>query len=277
MASETRPTWVVQTNLGRSSDEDRIFAECKRLGLPTKGVEAIPFSPVVPVGMDEVSDVPCIVYGATGLTARVHEDGRFKPGVFFNDWKFLATTWMSAWGMSCLNYEAIFTSIKEFGESDRDPGDLFFVRPVRDLKEFAGDVQRFGDFKEWYQRISHGEYTVGPDCPIVVADPKNIPAEYRCFMVDGKVSSSSLYRRYGRLTVEGRELRMLSAFAERMDAAWRPAPIYSLDIATVQVSYDETAYKVVECGCFNSSGFYGADIEKIVGDVSRYVEEHGND
>jgi hypothetical protein len=33
-------------------------------------------------------------------------------------------------------------------------------------------------------------------------------------------------------------------------------------------------YKIIEIGCFNSAGFYGSDISKIVRDVSVYVENH---
>lgn len=261
-------TWVVQSNLGSSSDVDVIRQACDRLGLHCRPIAAIPFDTNLPEAMYDIEN-PVIVYGATGFVTLVHSSRRWTPGAFFNH-RFNFPVWRAAWGLRCLNADAEVTTIGEFATRELDPDAYFFVRPTRDLKEFSGEVVLFGDFTYWYQRISHGEYTVTPDCPIVVAEPVGIEAEWRLFMVDGKVSSGSRYRTRGRL--DSREQLVdgpIVDYAEETAAVWSPAPVFVLDVCRTG-----GLFYVVETGCFNSAGFYAASIDKIVEDVSRYVKEH---
>jgi hypothetical protein len=47
---------------------------------------------------------------------------------------------------------------------------------------------------------------------------------------------------------------------------WVPAPVFVMDVG-------ESAGNlfIIECNCFNSSGFYKSNIEKIVVDVSEFI------
>jgi hypothetical protein len=58
-------------------------------------------------------------------------------------------------------------------------------------------------------------------------------------------------------------------WAEGLAYEYSPHEVFVMDVAEY---LDE--YKVIEGGCFNSAGFYGSDISKIVRDVSVYVENH---
>lgn len=257
-----KPTWIVQSNLGKSGDVDEIARTCVRLGVGFLPVKAIPFDPNPP---EIYLPGPVCFYGATNFVAVANRAGRWQPGAFFDDYLFTFPVWNTHY--ECLNSDGEVTTIGEFAERELDPDDEFFIRPVRDLKEFAGNVVRFGDFAEWYKRISHNEYTVKTDCPIMVAAPKRISAEWRLFLVDGEVVSGSRYKKDGRLDISPDFPAAVKAYAEAAARAWQPAPVFVLDVCAAG-----DLLRVVEIGCFNSAGFYAADIGTIVEAVTGHME-----
>ena len=122
---------------------------------------------------------------------------------------------------------------------------------------------RYGDFKEWYETISHGGYSITPNTRIIVGTPFNISHEWRCFMVGGKVSSASQYRKDKVLSISAGAPPEVIEFAESMANLWSPSDVFVMDVARC----GQELY-TLENNCFNSSGFYACDIEKIVRDVS---------
>lgn len=56
-------------------------------------------------------------------------------------------------------------------------------------------------------------------------------------------------------------------FAECAAARWTPASVFVMDVARV-----DGAWKIVECNCFSGSGFYEADVLRIVRAVSSFQE-----
>jgi hypothetical protein len=55
-------------------------------------------------------------------------------------------------------------------------------------------------------------------------------------------------------------------FVEDMCKIWTPAEVFVMDIGeSLKNLY------VIECNCFNSSGFYKSDLDKIIKDVSDFV------
>ncbi len=269
---ELEPTWVVQSNLGASSDVDKITAACDFFGYHCVHVKAIPFDAEPPTGLHKVKG-QVILYGATKFVKTVHEDGRWRPGAFIND-NFSFPVWREAWGKRCLNYDAqVMTMGNLFNRSqngfmERNTDAHWFIRPISDNKEFPGSVVRLGDFTEWVKKINHGtDYDIDTSLQIVVAKPWSIAAEWRLFMVDGKVSSGSQYRIRGRLNPYPHVPDEVVVYAEETAAVWSPHPVFVLDVCRCG-----EALHVVECGAFNSAGFYEADIEQIVKDVSAFVE-----
>jgi hypothetical protein len=59
----------------------------------------------------------------------------------------------------------------------------------------------------------------------------------------------------------------LIRFAEDIVSRWTPASVFVLDVARV-----ESAWKIVECNCFNGSRFYSADVERLVAVISEHQE-----
>ena len=251
-------TWVIQNNLSKSGS-DNIINACKILGIPYLSISAIPFDPKPP--QIEIEGL-AVFYGATNFINTVHKSGKWKPAVFFDEEKFRISEYMKHWKM--LNEAAKITTLKEFGVSDLDPDELFFVRPDKDLKEFAGEVIRFGLFSEWVERISFGDSLF--DCPIIVAEPVGIADEWRLFVVDGEVVTGSHYRTYGLLTSYATIPPEVIVFTEEMTKIWSPADIFVLDVG----KSGKDLY-VIEANCVNSSGFYSSDVTKIVKSIAEYI------
>lgn len=82
-------------------------------------------------------------------------------------------------------------------------------------------------------------------------------------MVDGEIVSGSQYRPTGDPYLPD----ALLAFARQVVSLWTPAPVFVLDIARA-----DRDWKIVECNCFNGSGFYTADVRAVVRAVSAYQE-----
>jgi hypothetical protein len=99
----------------------------------------------------------------------------------------------------------------------------------------------------------------------LVAEPVGISHEWRLFIVEGEVISGSRYRSDGKLVVApGLPLGVIR-FAENRIKDYVPSKVFVMDIG---LSVD---YYVIEIGCFNSAGFYAADIDKVVDAVSELI------
>lgn len=255
--------WVAQSNLGDSADLNRLHRACSRSGAAWLSVPAVPFSdelPAIPEGR------PTIFYGATNFVRVAHKAARWRPCAYFDESRFCFRAYRDNWGEYLLNADAELVTIEQLALRELPADRLYFVRPNRDDKEFAGEVLEFGDLAAWFGRISHGEYTVSPQCEVVFTEPVGIKAEWRLFCVDGRVISGSRYRTRHRLDVSSEVPTEVRAFGEMLLRRWSPAPVIVLDIGQ-----SESNLYAIEANCFNSAGFYAADVDAIVYAVTKYA------
>jgi len=259
--------WVCQTNLGADKIHLVIQEACKASGLRYLFIERIPFSKKLP---KVPTDVPTIFYGSTRFVNLVLTSGKWQPAAFFNPETFISTVWGPAYGEHWLNFGSKVTTLAELVWEPYDSDRLFFIRPVRDLKEFTGGIWSFDQIKRWTTGLLKTD--LGDEqlsgIPIVVADPWNISREWRLFMIDGRVSSASQYKKNGILNEDPDVPEEVIIFGEQMAALFSPHRIFVLDIC-------ESAGNlfVLEIGCVNSAGFYAADVKKVVTDISKTIGE----
>lgn len=45
------------------------------------------------------------------------------------------------------------------------------------------------------------------------------------------------------------------------------------DAFVMDIAQTENGYKIVECGCINSAGFYDADLQKLIIDLENFYNE----
>lgn len=259
--------WVVQTNLGREYVDD-LKEACKVNGYEFVSQFAIPFSHEVP---DLDRSIPTVFYGATNWINEIYLENRqtyglkWKPGVFFNS-SSTFEVWRKAYGEHCLSYEAEMAFIRDLQKKDFPDDKLFFIRPTSDMKEFAfaGTVMSFGEIKDWASRLT-GDMKKFGWTHVLYGEPYNIRGEWRLFIVDGKVSTGSMYRMLNRTEIRPTVPEEVIEFAEARTKEYAPEPVFVMDVGLCGGKL-----YVIEIGCINSAGFYASDVTKLVKDVSEY-------
>jgi hypothetical protein len=264
--------WVVQGNLTSQSDLEGLRNACRKINTEMVEVTIIPFS----TSLSGFEIAPGnIYYGSTTFNALLYNDPQTRGGVFFDDDAFSIKNYFDRWGKFMLNYGAVVTSFQQLINTAHPPEKLLFIRPDNDSKSFSGEVIKFSDIKEWYQKLTIVSNTdLSLDSPIVVSEPYNIKAEWRLWIVNKKVVAASRYREYFRLSKQRGCPQDVVQFAESRCQAYTPHDVFVMDICQ---SGDN--YYIVECGCMNGAGFYNADIDEIVRAVTKYfksVETHEN-
>jgi hypothetical protein len=248
----------------------------KKTNTPYHTVRIIPFVHEIEGKVPEV-DGPVVVYGSIGSQKLAHKQG-WTPGIFGDPKVFSESNAERNLGPLYLNWGQFKSKIKQFGENldawshlmvplGEEPATEFFIKPNTDTKEFAGTVMSFEEFKPWYENMLSIGYLEENDFWIVFSRPKKLACEWRVVVVDGKISSSSLYRQYGIVKAERHIIPEVEAVVMEAHELYQPAPVYVIDIA----QWGDT-YKVIEYNTFNSAGLYDCDVAKIIDDINSYVD-----
>jgi hypothetical protein len=257
--------WVVQQNLTAPAEFEDLRKACGQIGIRFIGLDIIPFSSSLPA-FDRSRH--SIVYGSTTFNKLASEDAQLSKSVFFDEQAFSMANYMEQWGQYMLNYGATVTSFQDLinhGQYGAD--ELLFIRPDNDSKSFAGEVKRFAEIGQWYEQLRQVANTdLSPSSHILVAKPYNIQYEWRLWIVNKKVIAASRYREYFRLSKQEGCPNEVVAFAEERCGEYVPHDVFVMDVCLCGDSYF-----IVECGCVNGTGFYKANIEKIVRGITEYV------
>jgi hypothetical protein len=255
--------WIVQNNFRTDAeDTNKIKSACEKFDLLFEGVKVVPFSNDI---YEVDLSVPAIFYGGTGWINKIYE--KYKPlGIFFNP-ESVFTYWIEKYKENALNYGAKQTTLEELSQENRPDNEPLFVRPVKDLKEFNGGVMYFRDIRDWANKIYCVAENYGK-IPIVAGEPYRISREWRLFILEGKVITGSQYRLYSILNVKPEVPQEVVDFAEEQAKVFSPTPAFVMDIG----ESNKNLY-VIEIGCLNSAGFYASNIDKIVCEVSNYLEK----
>jgi len=256
--------WVVQNNLGNHDETERIENAVCASGANLISTKVIPFSDELP---DVPTTEPTFFYGATRWIGKIHKANKWSPGTYYNPKTFRYDRYIKEWGSNVLNSDGKIMTLGDLSISNYKCHDLLFIRPIKDEKEFAGEVIEFGKFADWYSKISHGEYTLGPACKVVVNEPRLIDREYRTYIVNGSVVTSSQYRVRNRLKVNTKVPEEIHKFAESCCETFCPAEIFCLDIGIVGKKL-----RIIEAGCINSCGLYASDENAIVSAINKFID-----
>lgn len=219
---------------------------------------------LIPFSHEITSNVPLegtdfIPYGSTLMTNVTKELGwkglHFDLAQFNYEASALNRTDM-------LNAQFIMTideAVRFMTNGMRGANQTWFVRPSEDLKQFAGQVMEAQECADWFKDAmaceSSGSYKLEPDTKVVIAEPKNLQAEWRWFVVGGKVVSGSMYRREGQMYLQRETDEATIREAQMLADKWLPDPCCVMDLALVN-----NEVKVIEFNCINSSGFYDNDV-----------------
>lgn len=265
--------WVIQNNLINKEDSKTIQDICIKHNYDCELVTVIPFDNSVP---DIANDKLTIFYGATNFINNIYESNKWNPGTFFNKNNFTMKATLDHYKGNMLNSESVLTTLSEFSQERHSNTKQFFVRPNKDLKEFNGSVMYFGEIVRWekdlrYLTACSNHPLLNIHTEILVAEPYNLAHEWRLFVINGKVCSGSHYRKYMKLDPYYDLPDNVVNFVETLCKTWTPSDVFCMDVCEC----GDELY-VVECGCFNSCGFYKSDIENIIVDISNYILNERN-
>lgn len=102
-----------------------------------------------------------------------------------------------------------------------------------------------------------------------ISEPKKIKREWRLFVVDNQIISASRYMNEGELNQSEEDIpEGMMQFATERIFEYRIEDIYVMDIAEI-----ENEYKLIECNCFNGTGFYKHDIERVIQSVNKFIKQ----
>lgn len=260
--------WVLQSNIYAEEGYEAFITAVTRLGLPLTTVKVVPFEgtlertsgPVLPGGCANV-----VVMGSYTLARQAKAMG-WTPGAFLDNLDFEAQR--ERWGDRMLNHDA------EVSRFDRvvERRERFFLRPVHDTKSFTGFVVGWPEYAEWCDRVklTLAEHP-DPDpllhggTPVMACSQKRIHAEWRTWIVGGRVVTASGYK-IGTLKRYTPPLMVSSQvidFAQSCADRWNPNDAYVLDVAMVEDPL-HGGMRIVEVNNLNSAGFYLGDMQRVV-------------
>lgn len=253
--------WIIQTNIYSEEGHDQLIEAMDRLGLPHTLHKCVPFVGTLDPEPQPTQD-KVIVMGSYTLAKKAQELG-WTPGAFINE-NFNYFKQVQHWGDHMINSDAIFCKLKYV--EDINEGFLqapFFIRPIHDTKDFSGKVMDLAEFTEWMNGIKkltpEDGATVTGDTDVMVSPVKKIFAEYRTWIIKGKVVTSSQYK-FGQTKRFSADVPpAVVKFAEDRATEWSPAPAYCLDVFDT-----EDGLKIGEVNNLNSAGFYKADMNRLV-------------
>ena len=250
--------WIIQNNLIKPAVLKEFQNAFEELDISFEEIMVIPFSVELPQFIP--ADLN-IFYGSTTLMLNAYQSEKYGKGVFYDPELFNVNNYLDKWGENMLNAGGEVLSFKNFIEEKVDLKSKWFIRPNNDTKSFSGMVMTAGEIKEWYEKILNIDNPeLNSDTLIFASEEKTITKEWRNFIVNGKVVDSSRYILNGELDVVPNDLPLeMIEFVEACSVSYTPHTVFVMDVA-------ETAngFKIIECNCFNGTGFYGHNIKKIV-------------
>ena len=255
--------WVIQRNLTNTADLMALKLGCDKIGVQHMEIDIIPFTDQLP---DFNDNKQSIFYGSTTMGQLLYKDHHLYKGYFFDQDSFSIENYFEKWGTHMLNYGAMVTSFNELMFKDYEADKLLFIRPDDDSKSFSGEVKKYSEIRNWFERLKiFDNTTLSLNSKIVVSEPYHLRFEWRLWIVNKRVVAASKYREDFRLKKEKGCPTEVIQFAQQRCLEYTPHDVFVMDICETGDSFF-----IVECGCLNSAGFYSADIPAIVHSVTDY-------
>jgi ATP-grasp domain, R2K clade family 3 len=248
--------WVLQRGFHTEAGWSSLIAALERFGIDYSEHAVAPRTgDLLPAPVFDHRNAICIgSYSMRHAAARY----RWSPGLFdLIDQDFERQR--AHWGRHMLNAESRVCALSEaIFDAER-----MFVRPAADNKHFTGKVFAKAEFEAWREAIcapdaSHST-SLTPGTQIQFCVPSTIHAEYRFWIVAGEIVTQSLYRRGGAVFYASDVDDRLHDFVAARIAEWSPHETFVIDVCDTP-----NGIRIVEINTLNSSGFYAADLQRLV-------------
>ena len=258
--------WILQKNLTKPAILKRIKSAVNQDGENWEEIEVIPFSNQL--ARIQNKDAFHVIYGSTTFMLLAYEVEELRAGLFFDPAKFQMQNYVKQWQEQVLNHKGNLILLGELANMESPPQMRWFIRPNSDGKAFSGRVHTFKDLVQWSKSVIPLDIPeMNKDTEIWISQAKEIAKEWRLFVVDDKIISASRYMNKGELAESRTDIpEEMIRFAKGLIDEYRLADVYAMDIAL-----SNGKYRLLECNCFNGTGFYQHDIEGIIRAVNGFI------
>jgi hypothetical protein len=260
-----KPHWILQSNLIKEAVFSQIKAALQAADISFEEVKIIPFSDELPA--IKKSENLKIFYGTTTLILNAYSKGIYTEGIFYDKEIFSLKNYFDKWKQHMLNFDSEILTFKEILKKDYKQGN-WFIRPIYDDKSFSGRVMTVPEIEQLESSLaeSNNPY-LNTNTLVGISKPKEIIKEWRHFIVNKEIVSSSKYAENGEVSKSSIDVPAeLLSFVEERCQEYVPHDIFVMDTAL----YNDI-YKIVECNCFNDTGFYDHNIPEIINAVNRFI------
>lgn len=230
----------------------------------------IPFSEDITT-TEPLAGVDYFPYGSTSLSNIALSRG--FTGLHLNLETFTAEAWGKFNGKNMLNRPMILFAIDAIMTLRQFPSREFFMRPCEDLKQFSGNVEtgeehaaNLQSMIDSYNQGFPGTYSMNPKTKVAISEVQEINAEWRWFIVGGKIISGSMYRAHNQLRQLRETEQGVIDEAQNLANNWLPDTCCVMDTCLLKSG----VVKIVEFNTINSSGFYANDVPAIFDAIASY-------
>lgn len=256
--------WAIQKYLVNDLDSEGFLDSIVQSGRSYVFVDVKPFD------YDNIPDIthdgPIIPYGGTKFIDKLRHTKNWK--CWFND-NFRYKIYLEKFGKYMFNSDGVPMCMRDFCPSNYPGIDYLFIRPDKDLKEFAGNNIKPEDFIIWYRKLQDKKngFDIGEDTEIIVAKSSRIDREWRVFVVNGEPISGSRYRNDHYMSINKDVPAEVYEFVCSMVRIWVPSQVFVMDICELNGEL-----YILELGDFHSAGWYDTDKKRVIEAVSEFAE-----
>ena len=261
--------WLIQ-KMKNESAFDEIIRLLNKYEIDYQIVKALSFSnkivnPDTVLSGQDISEIPelkinskqkIFTIGSYTL-AKIAKEKNWTPGSFIND-NFDLKSWKNGWGENnLLNGNALIDTVENISSIDMPK---FFARPLHDTKSFSGTVFDKEEFLYWREQLLNtNSQELNKDTEIVISPLKDIYYEVRCFVIDKKIVTQSIYKRGNYVVYDPLVSQDILDWTQSMIDKWVPDRAFVMDVAQTP-----DGFKIIEVNNISSSGFYACDLNKII-------------
>jgi len=252
--------YIVQKNVFKEVNYTNIISALDRLKLEYEIVEVIPFVEYFKFKTERKDVFP---FGSLKMASLSQKYGWY-PGSQMND-NHDYMVYKDYYKENLLNYDS---RIIKFGDIDFFSEEPFFARPTKDTKVFSG--QTF-DMYTWRESVKNALHNANEarkqgfpaildeNTEVQICSIKKIKQEFRFWIVKGEIITASQYKLGNRVVLNDVIDDAVYDFCKEMIKIFELNEAFVMDIALTK-----DGYKIIECGCINCSGFYAANMQKIL-------------
>jgi hypothetical protein len=247
--------WILQENIFNEKEWENLVQALNRFSIPYSIHKVIPFiGELIPTPEPTQEKVICL--GAYSMRHAAKKFG-WNPGVYdLFDINFRIQS--SYWEDLMLNADSEIHRFENVTLNEPS-----FIRPIDDSKYFAGKIFDVVEFLEWQNKVCVLEEDTGnrltADTLVQVSKPKEIYAEYRFWIVNGKIITKSMYKRGDRVMYSNQVDSRFDDFVLKCIDIWQPAKAFVIDVCDTP-----GGIKIVEINTLNAAGLYAADVQSLV-------------